>query len=175
MPRTATFRLQQLAMYSAFVFRDPAMDAEDPDDEQARVTARESIIGASKHRAYLRAAQRAVGVRVDIELWDSAAPDAVTERWDVRHEAALTCPTGALLVENITAGPVPLEPGGDTIMCLPGGAIDVRLRVYARDRDTADEVDRVYEETVAVPFEETAARLRQLDGRERYLVQVWPT
>ena len=175
MPRIARATLQRLATYGSFFLHDPAVSAEDPDDATAVAASREAVIAATEHRAYVQTAQRAVAVHIALEVWDEQPPDPGTERWDERHEVPLTCPTGRLMVENTGDGPVELEPYGTREINLAPGAVHVTLRLYAGGLDTAEEVDRIYQEQLTAPFDELRAHLRALDGREQYLIQAWPT
>jgi hypothetical protein len=81
-------------------------------------------------------------------------------------------PQGALILENISSGPVPLEPGGVERITLPGGAGAYHVRGWYRGREQAAAAVAELWDADEVG-EDVAAAFAEFDGLEEYLLQIW--
>jgi hypothetical protein len=80
---------------------------------------------------------------------------------------------GVLVLENISSGPVSLEPGGVVRVTLPSGAGAYDVQAWQRGREQAAAAVAQLSEADEVG-EDVAAVYAELDGLEEYLLQVWP-
>lgn len=148
--------------YGNFVVRDQWCDA--GDDGESLTASREHVVAASTYQLTVQALSHVC--RLVVRFWDAEPPPA-GGGWDGRREVALHCPTGELVVEQITAG------AAAEITC-PSGAGVYGMRAYWRNRETARElVMGTYGEFAEQPFERLEAALRQLDGTEEFLIDAW--
>jgi hypothetical protein len=174
----AVYRTNALALYGVLVLRDPACDAPDIDDGQARRAAATHMVAANPYQAFIHAAQTVVRVDVELRL-HTTAPDSPP---DGACEVSLVCPTGSLLVEQVSAGPAPLVRAGTPAdppvneAALPAGPGVYRLRVHDHGRDaTAHAVHATLTANQGAPVDRLAAALAPLHGREHYTVTAWYT
>jgi hypothetical protein len=145
-----------------FGLRDQWCDAGDGGESLA--ASRETVAGASTYQLTVQAMSHVAGVRV--RLWDEQ-PEPDGGAWDGCHQVAMHCPTGQLVVEQITGGTA-------AEITLPTGSGVYDFRVCWKDREAAhDAIMATYDRFRGAPFEELSAALRQLDGMERFLVDIW--
>ncbi|MER5702402.1 hypothetical protein ABT023_10695 [Micromonospora sp. NPDC002296] len=114
-------------LYGHFVLRDAWCDAED--DEESYRDSQGQVAGASTYQLTVRALSDPGKVGLELRLWaGEPAPDRGS--WDECRQLLLHCPTGELLVEQITAGAA-------AEMTLPQGAGVYGVRVHRSRRDDA--------------------------------------
>jgi hypothetical protein len=148
--------------YGMFVVRDPWCDA--GDEGESLLTSRQMVAGASTYQLTIQALSHVAWLRV--RLWPDTPPPQA-EPWDGCRQLVLHCPTGQLLVEQVTAGAA-------AEITLPGGAGVYGVRVCWKDRETAhDAIMDTYGRLSGAPFERLSAALRELDGMERFLIDAW--
>ena len=128
--------------YGLFVVRDSWCDAADP-----AVVARGAVAAASTYQLEVRPRSLCAAVDLTVRVW-AAQPVVDATGWDGHERLALHCPTGDMVVEQITAGPA-------GVFAWPAGAGVYGLHVYWRSGAAADEAER------------------SLDGTERVLIDAW--
>lgn len=163
MEPSAVRDIRVLILYGHFVLRDVWCDAGD-DGESLTAAQQDGVVGASTYHLTVRALSHWAGLR--LRLW-SADPGPDRGAWDGGRELELHCPTGELSVDQITAGAA-------AEVTLPGGAGVYGVRVHWKDREAAaEEITRVYAERGHEPFDVRYDALRQVDGTEKFLVDLW--
>jgi hypothetical protein len=119
-----------------------------------------------------QAGQDTAAIGVTIQLWDAPPDDVPGEGWARTRELTVELPQGARILEDISSGPVPLEPGGIERITLPGGAGAYHVRACHSGREqAAAAVAQLWEADQA--GEDIAAVYAGLAGLERYLLQIW--
>ncbi|MCT2279604.1 hypothetical protein M3G91_18505 [Micromonospora chalcea] len=88
-------------LYGQFVLRDVWCDAGD-DGESGR-DAQGQVAGASTYQLTVPALDYSVTVELELWIW-AGEPEPDRSSWDECRQLQLHCPTGELLVEQITAG-----------------------------------------------------------------------
>jgi hypothetical protein len=174
MALVGAYRAQALPLYGRLIVVDPSVSgSEDADFGRSVTDSEESIIGGSRWRVAVKAGQDTVAIAVDVELWDAPPDTEVNGDWDDGREFTVEFPGGQLIVENISAGPVPLRPGDVERLILPGGAGAYHVAAWYRGRDhTAAAVQELWDaDEVADDIESEYARLA---GLEEYLLRIWP-
>ena len=76
-------------------------------------------------------------IGVTIQLWDAPPDDVPGNSWAGPRVLTVEFPQGMLILENISSGPVPLEPGGVERVALSGGAGAHHLRAWHPGREQA--------------------------------------
>ena len=151
-----------IIFYGHFVLRDQWCDA--GDDGESLTASRGQVAAASTYQLTVQALSHTA--RLTLRVWDSEpAPDG--DAWDGRRELALHCPTGDLVVDQITAGSRPA-------VTLPAGEGVYSMRVHWKHRERArTAIMETYERHRDRPFEDLTAALKELDGTEHFLVDAW--
>jgi hypothetical protein len=174
MALVGTYRGQAVPLYGRLLVVDPLMSGVDePDLRRALDDADAAIIGGSRWRAAIKAGQDTAAISVAIQLWDAFPDDAPREDWVESRDLTVEFPQGALILENISSGAVPLEPGGVERVTLPGGAGAYHVRAWHSGREQAAAAVLELWEADEVG-EDIAAAYAQLAGIEKYLLQIWP-
>jgi hypothetical protein len=88
-------------------------------------------------RAAIKAGQDAAAIGVTIQLWDASPDDTPGDGWSGPRALTVEFPQGTLILENISSGPVPLQPGGVERVPLPGSAGAYHVRAWHRGREQA--------------------------------------
>ncbi|MFY7066926.1 hypothetical protein ACOQFV_31185 [Nocardiopsis changdeensis] len=141
--------------------------AAESNEEPLRVPGSQ-IIGGAREHLYIQCAQDSARVRVHLRMWDSEA-EAVHPGWSEPEPGVLACPSGTLLVDQWTVGPA-------AEWDLPRAGL---LHTQVRQRGRQDAIRKIAELREAADergftVEETTALMRDLDGTEQYLVDLWP-
>jgi hypothetical protein len=146
-----------------FRIHDPAVDPDAPGGPLPPVGA---LISTSREQLWVGSLQEDIDVRLVLEEWD-AAPPPCGDAWDEEAKASVYL-RGQLTIDMGLAG---IAVRG---LRLSGGVGDYAARVYAGNRD---EVTRRYAELFdrhRNPLsDEFQQEKRELEGLERYLVQLW--
>lgn len=167
MKSPTTYSALVLPPYRSLLLRDPTADAPDEDNGRALRLAIDRTVAANTYRAYIHTAQEAARVSVAVEVHQDEGYANSSEGWEGERTVDIYCPTGRLIIELISAGAVDLDPGPVESIELGSGEGVYRLRVLFRGREeTAKRISN--------PGGWAGESLRQLDGNERYVVQVWP-
>ncbi|MER7420344.1 hypothetical protein ABT346_26775 [Micromonospora peucetia] len=162
MEALAVHDIRVIIFYGHFVLRDVWCDAGD-DGESLRVS-REQIVAASTYQVTIQARSHVAGLR--IRLWDGE-PEQDSGTWDGCRQFVLHCPTGELLVEQITSGAA-------AEVRLPQGAGVYGLRIHWADQEAVQKaIMGVYQRLDGQPQDALTAALRELDGTERFLIDAW--
>lgn len=166
MPMTARHETLTMARYKVFTVQDGDLPYDEAAEDALRRAAATSVVAADGQRVCVAAAQTLVKVAVSVEVWDG--PPAVPPgTWDAVHEATFACPSGTVIVDNTTSGPIEFGPGRTSRIAVTPGL--VRAMVYVADReDTAEEAM----EALATQGDDRVSRLDALGGRERYTIQL---
>ncbi|MEU4622339.1 hypothetical protein AB0G04_20525 [Actinoplanes sp. NPDC023801] len=174
MPLLGTYRGQALPYYGRLIIADPSLSgAQEVDFQQCVTDSEDAIIGASRWRVALKAAQDSLQIVVNLELWNSTPNTEAGEDWEGRRELTLEFPGGRLCVENISDGPIPLSPGDIEAIDLPQGPGMYRITASHRGRDQA--AAAAQELWDADELEEgSEAEYAKLAGPEQYLLRIWP-
>ncbi|GGM26469.1 hypothetical protein GCM10011608_09010 [Micromonospora sonchi] len=114
-------------LYGHFVLRDAWCDA--GDDGESYRDSQDQVAGASTYQVTVRAPSDPLRVGLELRIW-SGEPDLDRGSWDGRRQLQVHCPTGELLVEQITAGAA-------AEITLPQGAGVYGVRVHRHGRDDA--------------------------------------
>ena len=161
-------RLLQLVMP---VFPDRRMfrlhdSAVDPNAPGAPLPPVGSLISVNREQLWIGSLQEQLDVRVVIEEWDSAPPP-IGDTWQEEAKCRLYL-RGYL---SIDAGAVGKAIHG---LRLASGVGDYAVRVYASNREEAAqryaELYNAYRNPLADEFQQAK---KQLEGLERYLIQLW--
>ena len=161
-------RLLQLVMP---VFPDRRMfrlhdSAVDPNAPGAPLPPVGSLISVNREQLWVGSLQEQLDVRVVIEEWDGAPPP-FGDTWQEEAKCRLYL-RGYL---SIDAGAVGKAIHG---LRLASGVGDYAVRVYASNREEAArryaELYNAYRNPLADEFQQAK---RQLEGLERYLIQLW--
>ncbi|WP_019633560.1 hypothetical protein [Actinomadura atramentaria] len=131
-----------------------------------------SWFGASEYEILIGVEQELVDPQVRFELWDGDPP-VLQEEPDVQGQFVLHISEGKLAFDQITAG------GEPDVFNVPPGQYYLRLSGYGRTETArqAAELWRRYSEDDEFEDDQDPAylaALRQLEGREHYLAQLWP-
>ena len=170
MALVGTYRCQARPLYGCLLIEDPSvLNREEPDFHQALRDAYEAIIGASPLRVAIKAGQEAVAIAVGIQVWDAAPGEAPAGVWEGQRVLRVGFPRGALIVESIAAGPIPLQPTGSERLTLPAGPGAYFVKAWHRGRERAAAAVHELGRDQAGP-----ARYAELAGVEEYLLQIWP-
>lgn len=112
-------------LYGHFALRDGWCDA--GDDDESYKAGQGHVAGASTYRLTVPTPSDPLRVWLELRIWDGEpAPDAGS--WDGHRQLQLHCPTGDLLVEEITGGAA-------AEIVLPQGAGVYGVRVYRNGHD----------------------------------------
>jgi hypothetical protein len=161
-------RLLQLVMP---VFPDRRMfrlhdAAVDPNAPGAPLPPVGSLISVNREQLWIGSLQEQLDVRVVIEEWDGAPPP-IGDTWQEEAKCRLYL-RGYL---SIDAGAVGKAIHG---LRLASGVGDYAVRVYASNREEAaqryTELYNAYRNPLADEFQQAK---KQLEGLERYLIQLW--
>ena len=174
MALVGTYRGQAVPLYGRLLVLDPSISGtEEPDLRRALEDADVAIVGGGRWQIAIKAGQDTAAIAVTIQLWDTPPDHAPGNDWEGPRPLTIESPQGALILENISSGPIPLEPRGVERVALPGGAGVYHVQAWHRGREQAatavtglweaDEVD-----------EDVAAAFARLAGIEQYLLQIWP-
>ncbi|MDI5940347.1 MULTISPECIES: hypothetical protein [Micromonospora] len=121
----AVHRAEVGILYGHFVLRDAWCDA--GDDGESYRDSHNQVAGASTYQLTVRALSDPLDVGLELRTWD-VEPEPDGGSWDGCRQLELHCPTGALLVEVITAGAA-------AEITLPPGAGVYGVRVHRSGRD----------------------------------------
>jgi hypothetical protein len=174
MTLVGTYRGQAVPLYGRLLVLDPSMAGKDePDLRRALEDADVAIVGGGRWQIAINAGQDTAAITVTIQLWDALPDHPPGNDWEGPRALTIESPQGALILENISSGPIPLEPNGAERITLPGGAGVYHVQAWHSGREQAataitelwdaDEVD-----------EYIAAAFTTLAGIEQYLLQIWP-
>jgi hypothetical protein len=146
-----------------FRIHDPSVDPDAPGGPLAPVGA---LISTNREQLWVGSLQEQLDVRVVIEEWDSAPPP-IGDTWQEEAKCRLYL-RGYL---SIDAGAVGKAIHG---LRLASGVGDYAVRVYASNREEAAqryaELYNAYRNPLADEFQQAK---KQLEGLERYLIQLW--
>jgi hypothetical protein len=128
-----------------------------------------SILGGDTGHIYINCVDDVVRVLVSMRVWDTAPSEETAQGWSEPEEAELTCRSGSVYVNQWASGPAAVW----NIPIL--GEFNVSMRHKGRDtvREKAREVRRQNSGT-GQPVRERVSSLHELDGTEKYLVDIWP-
>ena len=140
--------------------------AVDPNAPGAPLPPVGSLISVNREQLWIGSLQEQLDVRVVIEEWDSAPPP-IGDTWQEEAKCRLYL-RGYL---SIDAGAVGKAIHG---LRLASGVGDYAVRVYASNREEAahryTELYNAYRNPLADEFQQAK---KQLEGLERYLIQLW--
>lgn len=165
---TLSRRLLQLVMpilpeRRMFRIHDAEVDPEAPGGPLTPVGA---LISVSREQLWVGSLQDQVAVRLVLEEWDSAPPPC-GDKWAEEAKGALYL-RGKLSIDMGSAGRAV-----DGLL-LGGGVGDYAARVYAEHREeVATMYDALYERFGDPLSDEFQQAKKQLEGLERYLIQLW--
>ncbi|MER5458922.1 hypothetical protein ABT008_29570 [Micromonospora sp. NPDC002389] len=97
----AESRIVVCILYGHFLLRDAWCDA--GDDGESYRDSEGQVAGASTYQIVVRAPADPLVVSLELRIW-SGEPEPDRGSWDGCRQFELHCPTGELLVEQITAG-----------------------------------------------------------------------
>ena len=140
--------------------------AVDPNAPGAPLPPVGSLISVNREQLWIGSLQEQLDVRVVIEEWDGAPPP-ICDTWQEEAKCRLYL-RGYL---SIDAGAVGKAIHG---LRLASGVGDYAVRVYASNREEAahryTELYNAYRNPLADEFQQAK---KQLEGLERYLIQLW--
>ncbi|QOC90739.1 hypothetical protein [Micromonospora craniellae] len=123
----AVHRTAVSILYGHFLLRDVWCDA--GDDGESYRDWQDQVAGASTYQITVRAPSDPLRVSLELRVW-GGEPEPDRGSWDGCRQLQLHCPTGELLVEQITAGAA-------AEITLPQGAGVYGVRVHRSGHDDA--------------------------------------
>lgn len=174
MALVGTYYGQALPLYGYLLVVDPSVPGHDePDLRQALSAANESIIAGSGRRVAIKAGQDTAAIGVTIELWETPPGAAPGDAWQGPRTLTVDFPHGTLILENISSGPVRLQPGDIDLLALPGGPGAYHVTAWHRGREQAAAAVRSLWDADDAG-DDIASPYGDLAGLEEYLLQIWP-
>ncbi|MER7282603.1 hypothetical protein ABT369_50045 [Dactylosporangium sp. NPDC000244] len=155
MPITARHKTLTMARHKVFTVQDGDLPYDETAEDALRRAAATSVVAADAHRVCVAAAQTLTKIAVNVEVWDGS-PAVPPGTWDAVHEATFDCPSGTVVVDNTTSGPIEFGPGGTSRIAVPPGAIHATVYVAGHE-DTADAAM----EALTAPDDDRATRLAE--------------
>ena len=146
-----------------FRIHDPAVDPDAPGGPMPPVG---SLISTNREQLWVGSLQEDIDVRLVLEEWDGAPPPC-GDAWDEEAKGSIYL-RGQVSVSMGLAGTVVRG------LRLAGGVGDYAVRVYAGNRDVVTRrYTALFDRHLNPLSDEFQQEKRNLEGLERYLVQLW--